>query len=294
MDLAWNLFMSSALELDQPFLAESGGVCLPVKHSLQEQVCTSKATSTMGLNFPRYSSSDLPAHKGGMFSGPLLEAVLVYAGFVTPAGPGADPPASLVDPLIECMGESGSATMGSSAPCNSGSHVELCHAPLWKWGCTCPKPWSHVAKAGDHVKGISYHSVKTLASEGVFTSLACAETIGGDISLQNQAGLRHQAGFETLILGCRCWKHQWETWILLGSPGSNIARAHLNVAPSHNPFVGDRVSALLSASFQGWKDIPWLSTVSVKCFEIFGIYRVFLSYMLIYTELATLCRKWRL
>lgn len=93
--------------------------------SLQEQVCASKAPSTVGLTFPRYSSSDLPSHKGGMFSGPLLEAVLVYAGFVTAVGPGADPPVSLVDPLVECTGESGSATMGSSAPCNSGSRVEL-------------------------------------------------------------------------------------------------------------------------------------------------------------------------
>lgn len=143
MDLAWNLFVSSALELDQPFLAESGGVCLPVKHSLQEQVCSSKAPSTVGLTFPRYSSSDLPAHKGGMFSGPLLEAVLVCAGFVTPMGPGADPPVSLVDPLVKCMGESGSATMGSSLKelrCNSGSHVEL-------WPRTALEVRMHLSKA---------------------------------------------------------------------------------------------------------------------------------------------------
>lgn len=32
---------------------------------------------------------------------------------------------------------------------------------------------------------------------------------------------------------------------------SNVARVRLNFAPSRNPFVGDRVPALLSASFQG-------------------------------------------
>lgn len=40
-----------------------------------------------------------------MFSGSLLEAVLVYMGFHTPMGQGTDPPMSLVDPLTRCVGK---------------------------------------------------------------------------------------------------------------------------------------------------------------------------------------------
>ena len=126
------------------------------------------------------------------------------------------------------------------------------HGLLWNWGCACPKPWSHVAKEDDHVKGTSHHSIEDFLLRKVYLlALSVPKILGGDISLQNQTGLRYQSGFETLALGFRCWKPQGDTWIPFGSLGSNIARVDLNVAPSHNPFVGDRVPALLSASLQG-------------------------------------------
>lgn len=96
-----------------------------MKYSLQERICASNPPSTMALTFPRQTSSDLTVHKDGIFSGSVLEAVLVYDGFHPLMGPGADPHLSLMDPLIRCLGgRSGSATVGTSVPCNSRSHVE--------------------------------------------------------------------------------------------------------------------------------------------------------------------------
>lgn len=53
--LVWHETYSQTepLSLDKPFLAESSGVCLPVKHSSQEHPCAPKAPSTVCFTFLR-------------------------------------------------------------------------------------------------------------------------------------------------------------------------------------------------------------------------------------------------
>lgn len=76
-------------------------------------------------------------------------------------------------------------------------------------------------------------------------------------------GLRHWEGFETLALGCRWWKHQCDTWIVvICSLSSNLQK--------HTWMLHPRVTLLLDTEFLicflvAFMDILRLFRVSVKC-----------------------------
>lgn len=87
-----------------------------------------------------------------------------------------------VDFLVRCMEESGSASIGSLAPCNSRS----CGAKLWLWPCitqegrmNLSKILSHVPKENDYVQEVFFIIPgEVWPPKSLFISLVCAKKIG--------------------------------------------------------------------------------------------------------------------
>lgn len=93
--------------------------------------------------------------------------------------------------------------------------------------------------------------------------LSVPKKLGEDISLKKKTGLRHWAGFETLALGCRWWKHQCDTWIIvICSLGSNLQK---QTWMFHSPITLLLDTEFLICFLVAFRYILRLSTVSVKC-----------------------------
>lgn len=267
MDLAWSLFVNSALDLYQPFRAESSGFCLSVKHSFQEQTSPSKAPAPH-LTFPSHLS-DLDTHKGLTFSGsvsPWSFTDLLWVSYThgTRSWLSCFP----VDSLIRCMGESGSTTIGSSAPGNSGSHAKL-------WPCTAQEERMHLSKTlvpcaqrkQPCTRYFSSFQKNFDFSRVCLPLLSVPKKLGGDISLE-----KNQDWDTGQVL--RLWLWDADDGNISVTPeslslGSDIAGAHLSVIPSHNPFVGHRVLIFSLLTFRDWKHILRLSTLSVMFSKMF-------------------------